>query len=497
MNNIQVISRSEAKAVGLKHYFTGQPCPAGHISPRFTSVGTCVACGRAKALAKHVHTTDKRRAYNSQESFVAASNRVHDNLYDYSGVIYAGAHTKVCIGCPMHGPFLQSPTNHIQGKGCPTCGTVRSTQCQPKDWESFLADARSVWGDAFSYAAGGYKGANTPMQLQCNKHGLRLQQTPTNHMSGRNPCPKCNHMKSHGEEQVFAFLSSLTPAEARNRTLLKPKELDIYLPEKQLAVEYCGEHWHSHGDAASEKAKKLNHFKKYKECKAQGVRLITLWESEWQEHNYAVRRLLRNAVGKSRGKLMARKCELRKVASAEARAFYERYHPQGGSGSGEHYALFWGDKMVACMRFVLGANDRGAGAAHRTWTLGRYATRITVAGAASRLFKAFVQEHNPPEVKSFSDNRFFEGGMYAQLGFVLDAEVAPDYTVWHPKLGILPKPHYQRRQIPNRLAAVGSTEVFDPATDPRTEKEMTYLMGARRLYDCGKKRWVWTPPKPV
>jgi hypothetical protein len=127
------------------------------------------------------------------------------------------------------------------------------------------------------------------------------------------------------------------------------------------------------------------------------------------------------------------------------------------------------------------------------WTLGRYATRITVAGAASKLFKAFLQEYNPPVVKSFSDNRFFDGGMYEQLGFVLDAEVPPDYQVWHQKLGVRPKPHFQRRLIPARIKELGSDLVFDPDTDSRTEAEITYALGAGRIYDCGKKRWVWTP----
>jgi hypothetical protein len=232
------------------------------------------------------------------------------------------------------------------------------------------------------------------------------------------------------------------------------------------------------------------------DCKALGIRLITLYESEWLNHSYAVRRLLRNALGKGKGKLMARKCELKKVESAAASAFYDRYHPQGGAGNGEHYGLFWKGKLVACLRFTFGANDRGAAAATRMWTLTRFATRVTVAGAASRLFKAFVVEHNPSEVKSFSDNRFFEGGMYAQLGFALDVERGPDYQVWHQRTGMRPKTHYQRKHIPARLAELGVNDSFDPDTDPRTEAEMTYLMGAGRIYDCGKKRWLWTAPTP-
>jgi len=109
------------------------------------------------------------------------------------------------------------------------------------------------------------------------------------------------------------------------------------------------------------------------------------------------------------------------------------------------------------------------------------------------LFKAFVKDHDPDSVKSFSDNRLFSGGMYGQLGFTLEEEVAPDYQVWSPKVGLKPKPHYQRRQLPKRLEEHGVEDSFDPKTDPRTEAQMTYLMGAGRIYDCGKKRWVWTP----
>jgi len=289
------------------------------------------------------------------------------------------------------------------------------------------------------------------------------------------------------------MLALFTDVVPRDRTLLKPRELDMYLPARRLAIEYCGEYWHSHGDAEDEAARSMNHYRKHKDCAALGVRLITIFETEWLEHNYAIRRLLRNAAGAGRGRLMARKCRVGVVSSADARAFYDRYHPQGGTGVGEHYGLFWGSALVACMRFTEGANDRGANK-NRVWTLSRYATRITVAGGASRLFSAFLQSKNPKEVKSFSDDRYFDGGMYEKLGFTLEENTKPDYQVWHPKLGLRPKSHYQRRLLPARAAELGLRMDFDPSTDPRTERDITYLIGARRIYDCGKKRWVWRRP---
>jgi len=103
-------------------------------------------------------------------------------------------------------------------------------------------------------------------------------------------------------------------------------------------------------------------------------------------------------------------------------------------------------------------------------------------------------------VKSFSDNRFFEGGMYEQLGFFMEEEVVADYQVWSPKLGMKPKTRYQRRNLQKRLNDHGLNDVYDSETDPRTEAEMTFMMGCRRIYDCGKKRWVWckhVDPSPL
>lgn len=46
-----VISWSQAKAAGLKHYFTGKPCKRGHIEKRFVSCGKCMECARLEAAA--------------------------------------------------------------------------------------------------------------------------------------------------------------------------------------------------------------------------------------------------------------------------------------------------------------------------------------------------------------------------------------------------------------------------------------------------------------
>lgn len=456
----------------------------------------CPACGDVVRRAK-------RRS--PQEDIIARATEVHAGFYTYDRVVYRNLITKFTVTCPLHGDFDTTPANHLKGRGCPTCG--QSSRGHRKDVaasarktadakiakfaEKFVSDARAVHGEAYDYSQTEYQGRNTKVAITCPKHGPFLQK-PYQHLARAHGCPECSHHRSKGEAAIARFMSTFGPLRERDRTVAPPKELDIYAPWAAVAVEYCGEYWHAASSIEEERKDRTRHLDKHRACAAVGVRLLTVYESEWLKNPFAIKRLIRNAIGKARGRVMARKCEVSALSNGEAAAFFDRYHPQGGSGWGQAYGLRYHGKLVACMRFAFGANDRGAGA-ERMWTLTRYATRVSVTGGASKLFAAFVAAHQPESVKSFSDNRYFTGGMYEKLGFVLEEETDPDYQVYHPKTGLLPKTAWQRKNIPARIRDTKSSETFNPATDPRSEREMTYTLGAQRMFDCGKKRWVWRP----
>ena len=63
----------------------------------------------------------KNKRFTTEE-FIEASKQVHGKKYDYSKVEYVNNHTKVCIICPEHGEFWQTPVNHLKGCGCVECG---------------------------------------------------------------------------------------------------------------------------------------------------------------------------------------------------------------------------------------------------------------------------------------------------------------------------------------------------------------------------------------
>jgi hypothetical protein len=469
-------ARSDAKARGLKTYMSDRPCKSGHLAPRAVLTGTCTECTRLATQAWFKRNPEKGASYTAA---YRARNR--------ELVLEKDRELKRRIRA-------KAPERHRQVGAKAYRKRVLETEGREVTSFNRLPLAKALQRLAATHQGrieyvADYSGVAEPARFRCTMHDTVFSALPHNVLRGANPCTRCNHMKSQGEDEIFRFLQIFCNAEQRNRTVLKPRELDIYAPP--IAVEYCGEYYHSLWGRGGDTQK---HYTKYQQCKDKGLRLLTIYESEWKTRKPVIKRLLRNAVGAAKGSVMARRCELRHVPFDEAQSFFEAYHPQGGRGNGEHYGLYWNGRLVACMRFSFGVNDRGR--SERAWTLSRYATRIRVVGGASRLWAAFLREHQPTLVKSFSDNRYFEGGMYEKLGFRLDEELAPDYMIYQPKLGLLPKSAFQRRNIPKRLQELGIADSYDPATDPRSERDMLGIMRAGRLYDCGKKRWVWGVDTP-
>lgn len=79
--------------------------PASHLQGK-----GCLECGGKKQ--------------SNTEEFIDKAKIVHGSKYNYSKVDYAGVSSKVVITCADHGDFTQSPNQHLQGCGCPSCSTV-------------------------------------------------------------------------------------------------------------------------------------------------------------------------------------------------------------------------------------------------------------------------------------------------------------------------------------------------------------------------------------
>lgn len=73
-------------------------------------------------------------------SFITKANIIHNNKYNYDNVVYGkNAHEKVIIICSDHGEFMQSPTHHLNGKGCASCASCAHVISKPEiEWLNYL-----------------------------------------------------------------------------------------------------------------------------------------------------------------------------------------------------------------------------------------------------------------------------------------------------------------------------------------------------------------------
>lgn len=121
----------------------------------------------------------------TRTEFIGKATLLHRNKYDYSNVEYINNSTKIKILCSSHGEFLQTPSDHLGGHGCPRCGgTQRSTTT------NFIIGAKKIHGNRYDYSFVKYINAFSPVKILCKQHGY-FHQTPNSHLSGCG-CFNCN-----------------------------------------------------------------------------------------------------------------------------------------------------------------------------------------------------------------------------------------------------------------------------------------------------------------
>lgn len=87
---------------------------------------------------------------SNSEEFIEKACKVHGDLYDYSKVTYINNSSNVCIICPEHGEFWQTPNNHLNGKGCSKCNSKGNSKIV-RMVENALKDRSIVYEREKSY----------------------------------------------------------------------------------------------------------------------------------------------------------------------------------------------------------------------------------------------------------------------------------------------------------------------------------------------------------
>ena len=289
-------------------------------------------------------------------------------------------------------------------------------------------------------------------------------------------CNPTNEKQVSGLElDLINFVSNIIGVETKNRTILDGKELDIFIPSKNLAIEFNGLYWHS------EIYKDKNyHLNKTIICNKNGINLLHIFEDEWLEKSDIVKSIIKNKLGEWDKKVYARNCEIRVVGKLEEKSFLNNNHIQGFVGSNITYGLYYNGELVSLMSFGGLRKSLGYNSREGSYEMLRFCNKLNynVIGGASKLFKHFIKINKPNQVISYSDNRYFDGSLYDKLGFEFIGDTKPNYFY------VI---NYKRE---NRFKYRKDVLVKQGFDSNKTEKEIMIERGYNRIWDCGNKKWV-------
>src|SRR5574344_1977724 len=308
----------------------------------------CPKCGLRKA-------NNNRRF--TKEQFIEAAEKVHGKKYDYSMVDYKNSSTKVKIVCPIHGIFEQRPSDHIRGQGCPKCGRKKSDSARICSKEDFIEKAKEIYGEKYIYDVSNYENRRTKVTIKCMTCGRVFKMAAYAHLAGEE-CICFSSSKSSQEKELVEYLRSIYSGSIieNDRKILNGKEIDIYIPEKKIAFEYDGCHWHND----------TNNYFKYEECKKQGIRLYHIIESTWLLKKEIVKSVIDRMFNKSII-IDGSSCLLKEISDSEYEAFCESNTIEGKQKADVKIGLFFKEELVYSVGFLKNENNE--------WNVSRESTK--------------------------------------------------------------------------------------------------------------------------
>lgn len=316
----------------------------------------------------------------------------------------------------------------------------------------------------------------------------------TYHDRVRGGCETCTHLLNIGATNrgttIELFVRNILDRnnikyEVNVRDIIKPKELDIYIPSKHVAIECNGVYWHS-------RRNKNYHYDKYSQCKENNVQLLSFWEDWIVNKPSIVESILISKLGLCNTTVFARECILKEISSKICNNFLNQNHIQGACKSSVRFGLYYKNDLVAVMCFAKRSKLSGPKTVIADeYELIRFCNKLNmrIVGGASKLLKYFVTNYHPSTIVSFSCNDISNGKLYDALGFIKDGE---SQCYWY--IDPITKKRYHRTSFTkDSIVKKGWKDSVDKTW---TEEEVTKDHGLLRIYDSGMTKWRYNITQP-
>jgi endogenous inhibitor of DNA gyrase (YacG/DUF329 family) len=406
---------------------------------------TCEQCGKTFTTKNTKHRKDARFCSKSCAGIFVEAQRIEDKICPKCLKHFSGnTHRKYCCKeCEL------DYTSIATDKQCLNCGkqvVVRGSNLKEREETQQYCSVKCH-------------------MIYAHKNGL------------------LNCIVSKAENEIADFLRSfdVRVIQSYRPSFLEGKELDIFLPEHNIAIEYNGLLWHSESFGNRDKN---YHLYKSQTCLENSIRLIHIFSDEWADKQEIVKNRLKNilSIKKDQEKIYARNCEIRKIDHKTLSEFLKNNHLQGSITASVKLGAFYRDVLVSVMSFGSMRRALGSSSIAGTYELTRFASIQSIPGIFSKFISHFVKEHSPEKIISYLDLRWnFDAGhnVYVKNGFSFVSRSIPNY--WYTKDYNIREYRFQYQK--SNLVKAG----FDPSL---SEREIMQQRGYDRIWDCGTAKFA-------
>ena len=491
----------------------------------------CPQCKKAQIHSKNVEDL-KIRFFNQ-------CKKLYNGFYDYSQSVFEKREDNIVVICPEHGEFTINVRSHMEGAICPKCRKVIKKKKPKLTTSQFIKKCQNKYGDKFTYENTQFVDYNTPVKINCVKHG-EFEVLPKHFIyDSKYGCKFCA-----SESQQLTYEMFLEKAKQIHKNKYDYSKVEYCNSHTKICI-ICpnhGEFWMTPNAHISQKqncpkcidytsawerelrefiesiginintnnreilngkeidifipsfnigiecngvyyhseaviSDKNYHINKTKNAHEKHVQLIHIFEDEWKYKQDIVKSRLKNILHKNDFKIYSRKCEIKNVPNNEVKGFLNENHIQGYVPSKINIGLYYNNELVSLMTFGNLRKNLGSEKQDNVFELLRFCNKLntSVVGGASKLFKYFLNNYNPQKVISYCDLRWSNGMIYHLLNFTLHHTSPPNYFYV-----INDKRENRFKYRKDVLIKEG----YDPT---KTEHQIMLERGYYRIYDCGCK----------
>lgn len=253
------------------------------------------------------------------------------------------------------------------------------------------------------------------------------------------------HSRSKAEQE----LELLYPTPHTNVSSVIGLELDLWYPEKNLAIEYNGDYWHS----TKHPRNATLHLKKLAMCETKHIGIINIFERDWTSTKGKVKikthldRIFYPEKFKQPEGVIKPVCEYLKMPFERMYNFEKSYNSQHSIG------LYKNKELIQCVSYNI---ENGK------CIITRYTTKNDYLEDYSRLLNFIKEKENLPIVIRY-DKRYYNSSFMNKELFEPYREIEPE--LWC----VLKKVSYKKSETP---------------------KEILDNPNHNEVYDCGYSEWI-------